>query len=77
MTVGGVRVGCVLVRVIVSGGGLIGDDYVDFGCAQAASGHLVCFETCADVEGSGGFLKKTERNAGIDEGAEEHVAANA
>jgi hypothetical protein len=53
-----------------------GDD-IDLGSGDAAAAHLAHFKTGADVERGGCFGKEVKGDAGIDEGAEEHVAAYA
>jgi len=78
MTMGRVGVRCMsIVRVFCTGGVLLGRDDIDFGSGDAAAAHLAHFKTGADVERGGCFGKEVKGDAGIDEGAEEHVAAYA
>lgn len=68
----GVRV-LVLMIVVVN---FIGD-YIDLGPGESPAHYLAALETGADVQGCRGVLQKRERNARIDQGAEEHVAGDA
>ena len=68
-----VLVGSFDVGVLVSG---IGDD-VDLGSDEAAAHDSAAFNARIDVQCCNGMFESRERHIGIDEGAEEHVAANA
>jgi hypothetical protein len=68
-----VLVGSFDVGVLVSG---IGDD-VDLGSGEAAAHDSAAFNARIDVQCCNGMFESGERHTGIDEGAEEHVAANA
>ena len=50
---------------------------IDLGAGEAAAHDLAGFEPRADVEGFGDGGEFFEGDAGVDEGAEEHVAADA
>lgn len=50
---------------------------VDLGAGDAAALNLACFQTRADAKRRSGLLQDFERYTGIDQGAEEHVAADA
>ena len=52
-------------------------DHVDFGCRNAAARNLAHFKTSAHVQRGGGFRKRGEGNAGVNQCAEQHVATNA
>lgn len=62
-----------IVVVVVN---FIGDD-IDLGPGESPAHYLAALETGADVQGCRGVLQKRERNARIDQGAEEHVAGDA
>ena len=68
-----VLVGSFDVGVLVSG---IGDD-VDLGSSEAAAHDFADLKTCAYVQVSDCVFKERDGYAGIDEGAEEHVAGDA
>jgi len=61
------RLGCVT---------LVRND-VHFGRGQSAAAHLAHLQVRAHVQRLGGFLKGVKRNARIDKGAQQHVAAYA
>jgi hypothetical protein len=74
------RVGvCRMFVVGVGGFGyvLIWSKHIHFGGGQTAAGQSAHFKVRADVERRGGFYEGCEGNAGIDKGAQHHVAAYA
>jgi hypothetical protein len=56
---------------------LFWSDYVHFGCGNAAAHHFAGLKPCAYVEGGGCLGKRVERYTGINQRAQEHVAAYA
>ena len=52
-------------------------EHIDFGGCQPATDHLARCDARADIQGRCRFGKYRNRNAGIDHGAEQHVAADA
>ena len=79
----------VLVRMIVSMsvlvcvdmfrglGRSIPDQHIHLGGADAAAVHLRDLDPGAETERVRGFLKQRRRHAGIEQGAQQHVAADA
>lgn len=74
----GVGVG-VLMRVVV--GLVFGEmpvlEHVNFGGGDAGAVDVFDLQGCAEVEGSGGFVEEVGGEAGVEEGAEKHVAGDA
>src|ERR1700690_3592599 len=52
-------------------------DHIDFGRGDAAAVYFRNFQARANVQGGYGFFEKSGRDSGVDEGSEEHVAADA
>jgi hypothetical protein len=67
-----VGVAMVVMIVVMFAGG----DYVDLCSGEAAAHDLALLETSANVQRAGGFFKKGEGDAGVNQRAEQHVAAN-
>lgn len=55
----------------------IPDQHIHLGGADAAAVHLRDLEPGAETERGRGFLKQRRRYAGIEQGAQQHVAADA
>jgi len=55
----------------------IASEHVHFRCRHAAAADLVCLQARADIQRGGCFRKMTEGNTGIDQCAQQHVAADA
>src|ERR1017187_5045690 len=73
-----VRMPVVVVMVVVDGfGRVVGGNYVHFGGSQTAATDFAHLQTRTHVERRGGLSQAGEGDAGIDQGTEEHVAANA
>ena len=70
-----VRVG--VVGMIVPGRRVLGRKHVDFRRGNTAAAHLARFEPRAYIERGRRFGKVAEGNTGIDQRAQQHVAANA
>jgi hypothetical protein len=68
-----VRVGMFVGRV----GLLAVDHYTDLAGADAAPVYGIEAKGCAEVERSGGLLEEFGSDASVDQGAEEHVSADA
>ena len=66
----------VVFMVLVRGTGF-GGQHIDFGGGDSSAAHLAGFEACAHVQGRGGFGQALQWNAGIDQRAQQHVAADA
>ena len=56
---------------------LVRSDHVHLGGGQSAAAHLARLQPRAYIQRGGGFLKARERNARIQQGAQQHVAAYA
>jgi hypothetical protein len=72
----------VSVFVRVGAGGFGGEDVfaganIDLGAGDATADDFSGFETGADIEDCGDCRQFLERHTGVDEGAKEHVAADA
>ncbi len=67
------RVGMIARRV----GFVAVDPHMSFARADAAAVYRIEGEGCAEIERGSGLLKKFRRDAGVDQGAEEHVTAEA
>ncbi len=52
------------------------DDHVNLGGADAATIYFRDFQRCADVQGGNRFFEDFGRDSGVDQGGEEHVAAD-
>jgi len=52
-------------------------NHIDFGGGYSAAGDFVGMKVSANVEGGSGFFEESEWDAGVNEGAKEHVAAYA
>ena len=52
-------------------------DHLDLGCRDTAAHQFAHFETGAYVQRGGGLREGVEGNAGVNQCAEQHVAANA
>ena len=70
----GLGVGVVVVRFMCLS---VRCDHVHFDCGDAASHHFAHFKTGAYVQRDGGLREGVEGNAGVNQCAEQHVAANA
>ena len=70
----GVGVGVGVVRLMDL---MVGRNHVDFGRGNAAAHYLAHFEAGAHIQRSGSFGEWGEGNAGVNQCAEQHVAANA
>ena len=70
-----VRVG--VVGMIVPGRRVLGRKHVDFRRGNTAAAHLARFEPRAYIERGRRLCKVAEGNTGIDQRAQQHVAANA
>jgi len=53
------------------------DDDVDLGAGETAAHHFARFEPCSDVQLCCRLFEERERHTRIDEGAKQHVAADA
>lgn len=73
----GVRLGVALVCVGVCRWSLLWCDDVNLSAGEAAAHDFARFKMRPYVEGFGDGGEFFERDAGVDEGAEEHVAADA
>ena len=84
----GVRVGVLLIIVLVGmvscGVYVVVDTFimvinndVNLGAGKAAAADLMHFKARADIERGGGLFEKGKGNTRIDEGAKQHVAADA
>ena len=84
----GVRVGVLLIIVLVGmvscGVYVVVDTFimvinndVNLGAGKAAAADLMHFKVRADIERGGGLFEKGKGNTRIDEGAKQHVAADA
>ena len=82
----GVRVGvCVFVVGVISCGMymvvqtfiMVINNDVDLGAGKAAAADLMHFKVRADIERGGGLFEKGKGNTRIDEGAKQHVTADA
>ena len=62
---------CVPIRAPVAG------EHIHFGGCYSTAGYLARFQAGAHIERMCRLLQKAEWDAGIDQGAEQHVAANA
>lgn|SRR5579875_2197225 len=69
-----VSVGCLRASRVLRG---FGRDYVDPGSGDSAAQHFAHLDARAYVERCGCLLQKRERNARIDQRAQQHVAADA
>jgi hypothetical protein len=58
-------------------GEVVAEHDVDFGAGDAAAVDFFDLESGAEVEGCGGVVEDLGVDSGVDEGAEEHVAADA
>jgi hypothetical protein len=68
----------VVVIVIVRCVGFVTvDQHARFAGADAAAVYRIEDEDCAEIEGRGRLLKERNGDAGVDQGAEEHVTAEA
>ena len=67
------RVGMIVGRV----GFVAIDQHASLARADAAAIYGIKGEGCAEVERGGGLLEERGRDAGVDQGAEEHVSAEA
>ena len=56
---------------------LLRRNHVNFGCGQAAAAHLALLQPRAHIQRGCRLFKQGERNAGIHQGAQQHVAAYA
>lgn len=52
-------------------------DDIHFGCGNAPARDLSHFETSTDIQGGGGSFQHIERNAGVHERAQKHIATYA
>jgi hypothetical protein len=74
----GMVVRCVVAAVIVRRVGIVAaDEHARFAGADAAAVYRIEDEGCAEIECGGGLLKKRNGDAGVDQGAEEHVTTEA
>jgi hypothetical protein len=74
----GLRVGLAVgVRKGGCFGQLVAFEDVDFGAGDSAAVYFLDLERGAEVEGGGGFVEDGGVDAGVEEGSEEHVAADA
>jgi hypothetical protein len=64
----------VLVRCV---GVMAADEYAGLARGDAAAVYGIKDKGCAEVERRGGLLKQCRRDAGVDQGAEQHVSAEA
>jgi hypothetical protein len=53
------------------------DDHVDLGSGETAAHDLAFGEMRADVEGAGSFIEELEGHTGVNQCAEQHIAADA
>ena len=79
MVVRGVVIVVVVMAVVIVGrvGILAVDEDAGFARCDAASIYGIEDEGCAEMEGRGGLLEESGGDAGVDQGAEEHVSAEA
>ncbi len=52
------------------------DHHVEFGCRDAAAANARMLQIGSDVEPGDGLLEELERNSGIEQRAQKHVAAD-
>jgi hypothetical protein len=71
------RVGILAVVIVGRVGFLTADEDAGLACADAAAIYGFKGEGCAEIEGGGGLLEERGRDACVDDGAEEHVSAEA
>ena len=77
MVVRGVVIVVVAVVVVGRVGILAIDENTGFARCDAASIYGIEDEGCAEMEGRGGLLEESGGDAGVDQGAQEHVSAEA
>jgi hypothetical protein len=57
--------------------GMIRSNYIHFGCGNPSAGHLANLETRANIQRSRRLFKAGKGNPGVNQCAQQHVAANA
>jgi hypothetical protein len=67
-------VGVVAAMIVLRVGIIAADQHACFSRADAAAIYRVEYEGCAEIEGRGGLLEERGRDAGVDQGAEQHVS---
>jgi hypothetical protein len=67
-------IGFVAVMIVRRVGFVAVDKYARLACADAAAIYGIEDEGCAEIEGRGGLLEERGRDAGFDQGAEQHVS---